>query len=224
MVNLSPDTTVGGDWLNGYLYGDTNIRCFSHVHGWQLYGVPVMPQTGELESQKGLAAAASPFSHADEIIHPGYHKVFLQRYGITAELTSTTRVGFHRYTFPASEKSFIAFDTGAALMDKMDSSAIRQVSPTEIAGYSVMSPTQRRPKPFTIYFVAQFSKPVAFGAWQNGKLLDSGSQRNLRRKRWRLRSVFNEGRRAGFDEGRHLLHERGKRAEKSGSGTARLGF
>jgi predicted alpha-1,2-mannosidase len=171
MVNLSPDTAVGGDWLNGYVYGETNIQCFSHVHCWQLYGVPVMPQTGEFQSQMGLAAAASPFSHADEIVHPGYHKVFLQRYGITVELTSTTRVGFHRYTFPASEKSFIAFDTSATLMDKMDSSAIRQVSPREIAGVSVMSPTQRRPKPFAIYFVAQFSKPVTFGAWRNGELL-----------------------------------------------------
>ena len=106
-----------------------------------------------------------------ETPHPGYHKVFLQRYGITAELTSTARVGFHRYTFPAGEKSNIAFDTGATLMDKIASSALRQVSPTEIAGQSVMSATQRRPKPFTIYFVAQFSKPVSFGAWQDKKLL-----------------------------------------------------
>jgi putative alpha-1,2-mannosidase len=36
MVNLSPDTTVGGDWLNGYLYGETNIQCFSHVHDCHL--------------------------------------------------------------------------------------------------------------------------------------------------------------------------------------------
>src|SRR5579871_2333613 len=105
---------------------------FSHIHFWQIYGVPVMPGTGELHAQEGLAAAASPYSHADEIVHPGYHKVYLQRYGITAELTSTARVGFHRYTFPAGSNSFIAFDTGATLMDKMDSSAIRQASPTEI--------------------------------------------------------------------------------------------
>jgi predicted alpha-1,2-mannosidase len=172
MVNLSPDTSVGGDWLHGYLYGDANIQCFSHIHGWQIYGVPVMPITGEFHAQAGLAAAASPFSHADEVIHPGYHKVFLQRYGVTAELTSTTRVGFHRYTFPASRKSYIAFDTSATLMAPMDSSSIRQVSPTEIAGYSVMAATQRRPKPFTVYFVAQFSKPVEFGAWQDGRLLE----------------------------------------------------
>jgi len=171
MVNLSPDTKVGDDWMNGYIYDQTNIQCFSHVHCWQLYGVPVMPQTGELFSVNGLAAAASPFSHQDEIVHPGYHKVFLQRYGITAELTSTKRVGFHRYTFPASAKSNIAFDTGATLMAGIDRSAIRQISPTEIAGSSVMSATMRRPKPFTIYFVAQFSRPVDFGVWQSNKLV-----------------------------------------------------
>ena len=171
MVSLSPDTRVGGDWMYGYIYGQTNIQCFSHVHCWQLYGVPVMPMTGPFHAQEGLASAASPFSHADEVIHPGYHKVFLERYKITVELTSTSRVGFHRYTYPASEKSYIAFDTGATLMGPIESSAIRQVSPTEIAGYSVMSPTQRRLKPFTVYFVAQFSKPVEFGAWRNKTLL-----------------------------------------------------
>jgi predicted alpha-1,2-mannosidase len=171
MVSLSPDTSVGGDWLYGYIYGQTNIQCFSHVHCWQLYGVPVMPMTGEFRAQDGLAATASPFSHDDEVIHPGYHKVFLQRYGITAELTSTCRVGFHRYTFPASDKSYIAFDTSATLMGPIRSSAVRRVGPTEIAGYSVMSPTQRRLKPFTVYFVAQFSKPVEFGLWQDKNLL-----------------------------------------------------
>jgi predicted alpha-1,2-mannosidase len=171
MVNLSPDTRVGGDWGYGYLYGDTNILCFSHIHGWQLYGVPVMPTTGEFHAQEGLEAAASPFSHTDEVVHPGYHKVLLQRYGVTAELTSTTRVGFHRYTFPASDPAYIAFDTSATLMDKTSFSGIRQVSPREIAGCSVMSPTQRRSKPFTVYFVAQFSKPVNFCAWRDKKLL-----------------------------------------------------
>ena len=171
MVSLSPDTSVGGDWLNGYVYGETNILCFSHVHCWQLYGVPVMPGTGELHAQEGLAAAASPFSHVDEVVHPGYHKVYLQRYGVTAELASTARVGFHRYTFPEGDKSWIAFDTGATLMDKMDTSGLRQTGPQEIAGFSVMAATQRRPKPFTVYFVAQFSKPVKLSVWQKKKLL-----------------------------------------------------
>lgn len=176
MVGLSPDTRVGGDWMYGYLYGDTNIVCFSHVHDWQLYGVPVMPITGKFCAQDGLNAAASEFSHQDEIIHPGYYKVFLKRYGVTAELTSTTRVGFHRYTFPVSNPAYIAFDTGATLMGNVASSAVRQTGPQEIAGYSVMAPTQRRPTPFAVYFVAQFSKPVKFGAWQDKQLVRGVSE------------------------------------------------
>jgi predicted alpha-1,2-mannosidase len=171
MVSLSPDTAVGNDWKCGYIYDQTNVLCFSHVHGWQLYGIPVMPVTGELRAQAGLAAGASPFSHADEEVHPGYHKVVLERYGVTAELTSTARVGFHRYTYPAADRAYVVFDTGATLMDRVERSAVRQVGPAEIAGYSELAATQRRPKPLTVYFVAEFSKAVTFGAWADKQLL-----------------------------------------------------
>jgi predicted alpha-1,2-mannosidase len=173
MVSLCPDTRLGGDWMYGYVYGDTNIICFSHIHDWEIYGVPVMPMTGNLYALNGPAAAASEFSHGDEVMHPGYYKVLLKRYGITAELTSTTHVGFHRYTFPASDPAYIAFDTGAPLRGKISTSAIRQINPREIAGYSVMTPTEnhRRSKPFTVYFVAQFSKPVQFGVWRKNQLI-----------------------------------------------------
>src|SRR4051812_26427821 len=110
MVNLSPDTSTGGDWMNGYIYGDAKIRCFSHIHCWQLYGIPVLPITGEMRGQLGMDACASDFSHDDEIVHPGYHKVVLKTYGVTAELTSTTRVGFHRYTFPPGKSAHVLFD------------------------------------------------------------------------------------------------------------------
>ena len=43
LVNLSPDTQTRGSWKSGYLYGDKHIRCFSHIHAWQMSGIPVMP-------------------------------------------------------------------------------------------------------------------------------------------------------------------------------------
>jgi len=49
-----PGHTHGGDWMNGYLYGDTKVRCFSHVHGWQLYGLAVLPVTGEMRGHLGM--------------------------------------------------------------------------------------------------------------------------------------------------------------------------
>jgi predicted alpha-1,2-mannosidase len=172
LVNLSPDTDTGGDWLNGYLYGSKKIRCFSHIHGWQLYGLAVLPVTGPMRGHLGMDAYASEFSHDDEIVQAGYHKVVLKTYGVTAELTSTPRVGFHRYKFPADAPAQVLFDTGAVLMAPIASSEVRRLSDTELAGHAVMAPTPRRPKPFTVYFVAQFNRPFAtFGGWTQGAVL-----------------------------------------------------
>ncbi len=173
MVNLSPDNWVKGSWNSGYLYDTLSIRCFSHVHAWQMAGIPVMPTTGEMKSQFGMEATKSSFSHETEIVKPGYHKVILDDYKITAELTSTDRVGFHRYQFPKTEKAFISFFTGEFLAhSKIDSSFVRKVSDTEIEGFSVLGGTSRRPKPTFVYFVARFDHPILeFGAWKDSTLL-----------------------------------------------------
>lgn len=63
-------------------------------------GVAVMPTVGEFKGHLGMNAYQSAFTHDGEIAKPGYHKVKLTDYDITAELTSTMRVGFHCYTFP----------------------------------------------------------------------------------------------------------------------------
>ena len=53
------------------------------------------------------------WSYADrtrEVARPGYYSVPLTRYGISAEMTATTRVGLSRYTFPASDSSAVVID------------------------------------------------------------------------------------------------------------------
>ncbi|MGQ8338866.1 GH92 family glycosyl hydrolase [Sunxiuqinia sp. A32] len=174
MVNLSPDTWVNGTWNSGYLYDSLYVRCFSHIHAWQLSGIPVMPTTGEFKGHLGMEAYKSTFSHEDEIVSPGYHSVYLKDYNIRAELTSTTRVGFHKYTYPKSVEKYVILDVGAFLAHSgMESADVEQVNDYEIAGYSIMSPTPRRPKPTYVYFVAQFNNPISsFGGWENGKLKD----------------------------------------------------
>lgn len=175
MVNLSPDTQTKGSWKSGYLYDDTFIRCFSHIHAWQLSGVPVMPITGEMTGPQGMDVYQSKYSHADEVVRAGYHKVFLQKYGITAELTSTVRCGFHRYTYPMSKDAYILFDVGAYLGHSPTVRAeICKVNDTEVAGMSLMKSTQRRRKNTPVYFVAQFSQPMtSFGGWEEGMLTRS---------------------------------------------------
>lgn len=160
MVNLSPDTDTKASWGSGYLYDSKYIRCFSHIHAWQMSGIAVMPTVGEFKGHKGMDAYQSKFTHEGEIAKPGYHKVYLSDYDVWAELTSSPRVGFHRYTFPASSASYILLDIGAYLAHGPKAHAEAwKVSDTEIAGYEIMERTGRRPKDTPVYFYAEFSKP-----------------------------------------------------------------
>ena len=124
MVQLSPDTRDGSednsyqDGSAGYHYSDTSIMGFSHNHLTgtgigDLGNVLLMPTTGELKlvvgRQPGQGYRAR-FSHDQEEARPGYYRVFLPDYNINVELTATTRVGMHRYTFPESTNSHIILD------------------------------------------------------------------------------------------------------------------
>ena len=172
MVSLSPDTDTEHSWGSGYLYDSKQIRCFSHVHNWQMSGVAVMPTVGEFKGHLGMNAYQSAFTHDGEIAKPGYHKVKLTDYDITAELTSTMRVGFHCYTFPKSDASYILFDTGAFLAHGPTAySEVWKVSDKEIAGWEMMERTGRRPKDTPVYFYAPLSKPMdKVVSWREGRI------------------------------------------------------
>ncbi|MEQ6120614.1 GH92 family glycosyl hydrolase [Reichenbachiella sp. MALMAid0571] len=173
MVNLSPDMGLGGAWDSGYRYDQDTIRFFSHIHAWQLSGVPVLPTIGEFKGHLSPHAYGSKYSHENETASPGYHSVLLEDYGIKAELTSTTRVGFHRYTFPKSNQSHILLDMNTELGPSgTDAGYVKKLSNTKIEGYTIMEATIRRPKPTYVYFSIEFDKPfLELNAWQNGKLL-----------------------------------------------------
>lgn len=105
MVQLSPVTQFRSG--AGYQYEDTIIYGFSHTNKghWNLLHVPMLPVTGQINP----ADYASGYSHANESAHPGYYQVFLERYGVNAELTSTLRCAYHKYTFrPEDEKRLLA--------------------------------------------------------------------------------------------------------------------
>lgn len=170
MVNLSPDMNLRGTWNTGYRYNEDKIKCFSHIHCWEMSGIPVLPATGIFKGHLGPDVYGSTYSHDDEIAKPGYHKVVLKDYKIKAELTSTTRIGFHRYTFPASDSSHIIFDFSTVLgSSETESASIQKISNQVLQGSVTMAATVRRPKPITIYFVAHFDRPFErFGGWRMG--------------------------------------------------------
>jgi len=175
MVNLSPDMGVGGAWDSGYRYDRDTISFFSHIHAWQLSGIPVLPLTGEFKGHLGPQVYGSAYSHDDEVVRPGYHSVYLESYDVKAELTATTRVGFHRYAFPSNKEKYLLLDLGTLLGPSGTEKAYaRQSGQDEISGYALMEATRRRPKATFVYYVIKFDTPFEeMRAWQDGKLLGS---------------------------------------------------
>ncbi len=172
MVNLSPDNNANADWGSGYRYERDSIQFFSHIHGWQLSGVPVMPVNGRFKGHLGSKEYGSKYKHRNEVVRPGYHSVFLESYEIQAELTSTKRVGFHRYHFPAAEESFILLDLGTFLGPSGTVTGYaKMLNNNEIQGYTLMDKTSRRPKPMYVFFDIQFDTPFEnMSAWKDGQL------------------------------------------------------
>lgn len=154
MVNLSPDTEVDGAWGSGYRYNTDTIKGFSHVHGWQISGLAVMPVTISNENKDAIFTDfQSKFSHGKEKVSPGYHLVELERYGITAELTSTKRVGLHKYSFPDKGRPAILFNLNTMLGPSENvAGKMKQTGDSTLSGSLEMAPTHRRPKPFKLYF------------------------------------------------------------------------
>ncbi|GGF05553.1 GH92 family glycosyl hydrolase [Flavobacterium limi] len=162
MVNLNPDTEIKGDWGGGYKYTTDTIKGFSHVHEWQMSALSVMPVTITTENSANIFSDFySKFSHESEKIFPGYHSVILDRYQIKAELTSTKRVGFHRYTFPNSAHKAILFNLNMILGPCENTNGkLEKNNDYELSGSLVLSTNFRRPKPLTVYFKIKFNEPV----------------------------------------------------------------
>ena len=154
MVNLSPDTEIAGAWGSGYQYKIDTIKGFSHIHAWQISGLSVMPVVLSKENKKNIYKDFySKFSHEKELIKPGYHYLELDRYNIKASLTSTTRVGLHKYEFPKNESGAILFNLNTPLGPcKNIDGKLQKISDHELSGTFIATPTRRRPKLLTIYF------------------------------------------------------------------------
>lgn len=115
MVQLSPDTRIDGSWdgCSGYHYSDDLIYGFSHTHlngtGVSDYGdIMLMPTMGEPSFDNKVYS--STFSHKNEKASAGFYAVKLDKHNIDVRLTTSTRVGFHEYTFNEKGQANIILD------------------------------------------------------------------------------------------------------------------
>jgi predicted alpha-1,2-mannosidase len=170
-VQLSPDTDTIPMYTNGKYNPDVG---FSHTHfsgtgHSDLGDFLIMPTVGRLQLNPGTRddpqnGFRSRFSHATEVAEPDYYKVRLEDDNIIAELTATTRVGFHQYTFPASDSAHVILDLMHGIYnydDKNTWTFLRIENDTLVTGFRQTNGWARTR---TVYFAMSFSKPfIAYG-------------------------------------------------------------
>ena len=165
MVQLSPDHGLSGwDRIAGYSYPDTIISGFSHMHltgtgAGDLYDLLLTPINSKATKrhQDNGNRPYSTFSHDNEQAEPGYYQVYLQDFGINAELTTTQRTGIHQYTFPSDEQSGFIIDLGYSLnWDAPTETFINIVDESTIEGYRFSTGWAADQR---VFFTAKFSKP-----------------------------------------------------------------
>ncbi len=182
-VQLSPDTdTLSYEkngkynkdiyrYCSGYKYEDKTIVGFSHTHfngtgHSDLGDFLIMPTQGKLQLNPGVASNTksgyrSAFSHANEVSEAGYYKVKLDDDDIIAEMTASTRVGMHQYTFNKADESHIILDLISGIYtydDKNVWTFVRVINDTLVTGYRQTNGWARTR---TVYFAMSFSKPFA---------------------------------------------------------------
>ena len=187
MVQLSPqtnfelmfnkDNSYNSDtykYCAGYQYKDTTIIGFAHTNfsgtgHSDLGDFLVMPTIGELvldpivtkDHQKGFY---STFTHENEEASPGYYKVNLDSYNIKAELTTSDRVGYHKYTFPKTDEAHIILDMVYNVYHHDNKNVwtfIRVENDTLVTGYRQTKGWARTRK---VFFAMEFSKPfISYG-------------------------------------------------------------
>lgn len=188
MVQLSADTRKDNwDACSGYHYSDSLILGFSHTHlsgtGVGDYGdVRFTPMTGQVkirpaDPEKKVPGYGSKFSHSNEKASPGYYKVRLDDYRITAELTATARCGFHKYNFTVGDSLTILIDLKEAAVSENNLDLyIEVVNDHEICGYRKSSGWADKQ---AVYFDAEFSRPfTSFGIYNDGQFI-KGTTKSL---------------------------------------------
>jgi predicted alpha-1,2-mannosidase len=184
MVQLSPDTDIkpfrqSYDWASGYRYDDPTILGFSHTHfsgsgHSDLGDVLLTPLSGEVKWEPGEAdqpdsGYRSRFDKATETAEPGYYAVNLTGSGVRAELTAGTRVGLHRYSFPAGQPAHVLLDFRRSIYDypgKVLWSRIRVRPDGTVTGFRE---TRGWAPARQLYFAMRFSRPMTGHAIKNAE-------------------------------------------------------
>ncbi len=182
MVKVGPDMESFDGRPSGFGYASSGrILGFSHLHlsGAQgKYGnILIMPVTGPLD----ITSIHSP--RTAEVNHPGYYAAHLDRYNTSVELTSTRRIGLHRYTFPASTDAHITLNIDHCLDRGLGSESqrflggeVRILSDREAEGVGRYTGGWNKGGEYKVYFSIVLDTPATATRTWRGSTLSSSTE------------------------------------------------
>lgn len=145
----------------GYNYNFPDILGFTQINDWMIAGPNVMPAAGDVDPMQGMAGWKSPFSHESEIIQPGYHRLYLDRYNAWVEYTATDRAALYRVNYTKGEQGKLLVDVGSTLGNcSMNRAKLYRMSDTVILGE--LMTTDRfwgGPDSIALFFVLECNRP-----------------------------------------------------------------
>ncbi|MGH8447062.1 MAG: glycoside hydrolase domain-containing protein [Solimonas sp.] len=170
LVKLGPDT--GGSGHTGYQYQNRTLLGFSHTRmggigcsgvGGTLLLLPALEQSDSARYDKSSEQAA-----------PGYYTVATSG-GIRADLTASTRVGLHRYTYPKNRGNVLVHVDTTHSYTPINGSALQQLDAQTLGGYvdagnACAKDDNKATKRYKLYYALRFDRPiVALSADGDGK-------------------------------------------------------
>jgi len=168
MISAAPLTRNKNQQGGGYNYNSEEVLGFPQIHGWMLSGLDLMPVTGDVDPSLGEQHWKSKFSHDDEIVQPGYHKMYLKDYGIWLEQTAGQRVSFYKFSYTRDAVSNILLNLGGYISTStMTDAVVHKVDDHTIEGeFNTVGRLWGGPDKVKIYFVARFDKPfIQMDGW-----------------------------------------------------------
>ncbi len=177
LMSVTPFNVMGSDlnnfdkdkrwWSTPYDNTNSFFTGFSHVNlsgvGCpDLSSILVTATTGDLDVDYHNYGT----TYSDEKATPGLYSLSLDKYGITAQATATTRTSLIRFTFPAG-KGNILLNLGEGLTNE-SGATVRRISDTEVVGSKLMGTFCYNPQAvFPLYFAMRVSrKPASQGFWK----------------------------------------------------------
>jgi predicted alpha-1,2-mannosidase len=178
------DEYSGWDWCSGYNYKSKEILGFTHTHLsgtgiGDLNDILVLPATGKvqlkpMEFEKQDSGYGSYFSRSKEKVEPGYYEVYLDKYGVRAQLTATERVGLHKYDFDKTDNAHLLIDLKFGMgWDSPTETSLKQINDSTFVGHRNSTGWSKDQR---VFFALKTSVPVKYFEMYEDTVGQSGSE------------------------------------------------